>query len=92
MTSISKNGYVNKLGDKDNKYNNTYDRTIKMKPVDEKSSTYIDFNEENNKEGPKFKVGDNVRISKYQNIFAKGYVLNCSEEVFVIAKIKNTML
>ena len=92
MTSTSKNGYIKKLGDKDNKYNNTYDRTIKMKPVDEKSSTYIDFNEENNKEGPKFKVGDNVRISKYQNIFAKGYVLNWSEEVFVIAKIKNTML
>ena len=92
MTSISKNGYINKLGDKDNRYNNTYDRTIKMKPVNENSNTYIDFNEENNKEDPKFKVGDNVRISKYQNIFAKDYVLNWSEKVFVITKTKNTVL
>ena len=62
------------------KRNNTYHRTIKMKPVDVKPSTYFDFNEENRKEGPKFKVNDNVRISKYKNIFAKGYVPNCSEE------------
>ena len=47
-----------------------------MKSVDVKSSTYIDFNKENSKEGPKFKVGDDVRISKYKNIFAKGYVSN----------------
>ena len=70
----------------------TYDRTIKMKPVNENSNTYFDFNEANNKEDPKFKVGDNVRISKYQNIFAKDYVLNWSEEVFVITKTKNTVL
>ena len=38
---------------------------------------------------PKFKVGDNVRISKYKNIFAKGYTPNWSEEVFVTSKIKN---
>ena len=92
MTSTSKNGYIKKLGDKDNKYNNTYDRTIKMKPVNENSNTYFDFNEANNKEDPKFKVGDHVRISKYQNIFAKDYVLNWSEEVFVITKTKNTVL
>ena len=53
-----------------------------MKPVDVKSDTYIDFNKENNKEGPNFKVGDNVKISKYENIFAKGYTPNWSEEVF----------
>ena len=45
-----------------------------------------------NDEDPKFKIGDNVRISKYKNIFAKGYVPNCSEKVFVIKKIKNTVL
>ena len=55
-----------------------------------KLSTYIDFNKGNNKEGPKFKVGD-VRISKYKNVFAKGYVPNWSEEVFVIKKVKNTV-
>ena len=49
---------------------------------------YIDFNKENNKEGPKFKVGDHVRISKYKNIFPKGYVPNWSEEVFLINKVK----
>ena len=52
------------------------------------SPAYI-FNKENNKEGPKFKVGDNVGISKYKIIFTKGYVPNWSEEVFVI---KNTVL
>ena len=71
MTSISKNVYVDKLDDIVNKYDNTYHRTIKMKLVDIKSSTYTDFNKENNKEGPKFKVGNHVRISKYKSIFAK---------------------
>ena len=59
-------------------YKNTYRRTIKMEPVDAKPSTYIDFNKENNKEVSKFKVGDNVRISKSKNIFARGYVPNWS--------------
>ena len=62
-----------------NKYNNTYS-TIKMKPVDVKSSTYIDFAKENNEQDPKFKIGDIVRISKYKNIFAKGYTPNWSED------------
>ena len=72
-------------------YNNTYS-TIKMKPVDVKSSTYINSSKEINDEHPKFKIGDIVRISKYKNIFAKGYVPNWSEEVFVIKKVKNTVL
>ena len=91
MASISKNVYIDKLIDIVNKYNNTYHRTIKVKPVDVKSSTYINFNKENNKEGPKFKSGDTVRISKYKNIFAKGYIPCWSEEVFVIKKVKNTV-
>ena len=70
-TSISKNVHIDKLHDTVNIYNNTYHRTIKMKPADVKPSIYIDFNKENKKEDPKFKVGDNVRISKYQNIFCK---------------------
>ena len=88
MNSISKNMYIDKLDDIVNKYNNTY-RKIKMKPVNVKPSIYIDFNKENNKEGPKFKVAENVKTSKYQNIFAKGYVSNWSEEVFVIKKVKS---
>ena len=73
------------------KYNNIYPSTIKMKPLDVKSSTYIDFDKKNNKEDPKFKVGDHVAISKYKNIFAKGYVPNWFEESVVIIKVENTV-
>ena len=88
MTSISKNVYIDKLDDIVKKYNNTYHTSIKMKPVDVKDNTYINFKEEVNDKNPKFKVGDHVRISKYKNIFAKGYMPNCSEEIFIIKKIK----
>ena len=74
-----------------NKYKNTFQSKTKMKPVDVKSSTHIDFDEKNNKEYTKFKVDDYVRILKYKNIFTKGYVSNLSEEVFVITKDKNTV-
>ena len=62
-----------------------------MKPVDVKDDTYIDVKKEINDKDPKFKIGDHVRISKYKNIFTKGYTPNWSEEVFVISKIKNTV-
>ena len=89
MTSVSKNLYIDKLDDIVNKCNNTYHSTIKMKPVNVKSNTYIDSSKEINNNIPKFKIGDTVRISKYKNIFAKGYTPNWSEEVFVIKKVKN---
>ena len=82
MTSMSKTVYIDKLDDIVNKYNNTNHSTIKMKPVNEKSSTYIDSSKEINNKDPKFKIGDIVRISKYKNIFAKDYVPNWSEEIF----------
>ena len=91
MTSISKNVYIDKLDDIVHKYNKKKHRTIKMKPIDVKDNTYIDFGKEVNDNDPKFKVGDHVRISKYENIFAKGYTPNWSEVVFVIKKIKNTV-
>ena len=62
-----------------------------MKPVDVKSNTYIESSKEIINKHPKFKVGDTVRISKYKNIFAKGYTPNWSEEIFVIKKVKNTV-
>ena len=64
-----------------------------MKQVDVKDNIYIDSIEllRSNDNDPKFKVGDHVRISKYKNIFAKGYTANWSEEVFVIKKVKNTV-
>ena len=73
--------YIDKLDDIVSKSSNTYHSTVKMKPVDVKSSICIDFNKENNKEDPKSEVGDHVRISKYKNIFAKDYVPNWREEV-----------
>ena len=83
--------YIDKLDDILNKYNNTYHSTIKIKPVDVKSSTYINFNKENNKKDHKFKIDDNVRISKCKIIFTKGYTPNWYKEGFVIKKVKNTV-
>ena len=91
MISILKNVCIDKLDDIVNKNCNTYHSTIKMKPVDVKSSTSIDSSKEINNKDPKFKIGDIVRISRYKNIFAKAYIPNWSEEVFVIKKVKNTV-
>ena len=91
MTSISKNAYIDKLDDIVNEYNNTYHRTIKMKPINVTDNTYINSDKEVNDKDHKFKVGNHVRISKYKNIFAKGYTPNWSEEVSMIKKIKNTV-
>ena len=83
--------YIDKLDDIVNKYNNTYHRTIKMKPIDVKDNTYINIDKEVNNKNLKSKVGDHVRISRYKNIFAEAYTPNWSEEVFVIKEIKNTV-
>ena len=91
ITSISKNVYINKLDDIVNEYNNTYHTTIKTKPIDVKNNTYINSSKKINYKDPKFKVGDRVRISKYKNIFAKGYMPNWSVEVLVIKNVKNTV-
>ena len=87
MTSILKNVYIDKLDDIVDEHN----RAMKIKPVYVKDNTYIDFEKEVNDRDTKFKVGDHVRISRYKNIFAKGYTPNWSEEVFVINKTKNTV-
>ena len=83
MSSVSQNVHIDKLDDIVNKYSNTYHRTINMKLVDVKTNTDINSSQEINDKDPKFKMGNIVRISKYKNIFAKGYVPNWSEEVFV---------
>ena len=82
MTAISKNVYFKV---------NTYHKTIKMKPIDVKNDSFAEYNEESNEKDPKFKVNDHFRISKYKNIFTKGYAPNWSEEIFVVKKIKNTV-
>ena len=91
MTVISKNVYSDVLDDTVDEYNNTYHKTIKIKPVDVKDYSFAEYNEESNEKDPKSKVGDHVRISKNKNIFAKGYAPNWSEEIFVVKKIKNTV-
>ena len=83
--------YIEKLDDIVNKYNNTYHSTIKIEPVDVESNKYINSSKEIDGKDHKFKVRDDVTISKYKNIFAKGYVPNWSEENFVIKKVKNTV-
>ena len=88
MAAISKNVYIDLLDNIVDKYNNTVHRSIKMKPIDVTSDSYAEYNEDSNEKDPKFKVGDHVRISKYKNIFAKGYTQNWSE-VFLVSKIKD---
>ena len=82
MASVSKDIYIDKLDDIVNKYYITYHRTMKMKPADVKSSTFIGSSKEINNKDPKLKIGDIVRTWKYKNIFAKVYTANWSEEVF----------
>ena len=76
ITSKSKNFYIDQLDYTVDKSNNTYHSTIKMKPFDVKSNTYIDYSKENNNKDPKFKIGDTGRITKYQKKFGKGYTQN----------------
>ena len=71
--------------------NTTCHSTIKVRPVEVKSSTYFNSSKEINDKDPKFKIGDIVRISKYKNILSKVYNPNWSEEVFMIKKVKNTV-
>ena len=85
MTANSKNVYFDVLIDIVDEYNNTYHKTIKMKPIDVKIDSFPEYNEESNEKYPKFKAGDQV---KYKNIFAKGYAPNWSEEMFVVKKVK----
>ena len=82
MTAISKNVYFDLLDDIVDKYKNTVHKTIKLKTIDVTNHSFAEYNEDFNKNDPKFKVGDHVRISKYKNL---------SEEDFLVSKIKNTV-
>ena len=100
MTATSKNVYYHVLDDVVNEYNNTKHNTIKMKPKDVKNDTtkssaiarnkrvYI---HEHNEKSARYNVGDRVRISKFKNIFAKGYTPNWSREIFIVNKINDTV-
>ena len=91
MTATGKNVYYDVLDDVVNKYNNNKHNTIKMKPInvgDNNKRVYID---EHNEKDSKFEVGDKVRISRYKNIFAKGYAPNWSSEIFIVNKINDAV-
>ena len=88
MTAVTENVYIDKLDDIMGEYNNTYHRTIEMKPIEVKDNTYIDSINKVNDKDSKFKVGDHIRISKYKNIFAKGCTQNWSEEDFRLNNFK----
>ena len=57
-----------------------------MKSIDVRDDFFAEYNEESNEKYPKFRVGGHVRISKYKNIFAKGYTPNWSEKIFIVKK------
>ena len=91
MTATGKNVYSDVLDDVVNKYNNTKHSTIKMKPIDVGDNNKKVYIDEHNEKDSKFKVGDRVRISRYKNIFAKGYAPNWSSEIFIVDKINDTV-
>ena len=62
-----------------------------MKPIDVTPDSDAEYNEDSNEKDCKFRVGDHARISKYKNIFPKGYTQNWPEEVFVVSNIKDTV-
>ena len=90
MTATGENVYYDVLDDIVNKYNNTKHSTIKMKPVDVKNNKRVYIDEHNEKDS-KFEVGDRVRISRYKNIFGKGYAPNWRSEIFFVDKINDTV-
>ena len=91
MTTTAKNVYYDVLDDVAGKYNNTKHSNIKMKPIDVKDNNKRVYIDEHNKKDSRFKVGDRVRISKFKNIFAKGYTPNWSKEIFIVDKINDTV-
>ena len=91
MTATGENVYYDVLDDVVNKYNNTKHSTIKMKPIDVVNNNKRVYIDEHDEKGSSFKVGDGLRISKFKNIFAKGYTPNWSKEIFIVHKINDTV-
>ena len=91
MTATGKNVYYDVLDDIVNKYNNTKHSTIKIKPKDVKNDNNRIYIDENNRKSARYNIGDRVRISKFKNIFAKGYTPNWSREIFIVNKINDAV-
>ena len=71
-----------------NKYNNRVHRTIKMKPIDVTSDSYVEYNEDFNDKDPKFKIVDGIRISKYKNVSLKDTVRIGQKKFLLLVKLK----
>ena len=91
MTATGKNVYYDVLDDIVNEYNNTKHCTIKIKRKDIGNNNKRVYIDEHNEKRSRFKVGDRVGISKFKNIFAKGYTPNRSKEIFIVNKINDTV-
>ena len=91
MTINGKNVYFDVLDDIVKDYNNTIHSSIKMKPKDVKDDTFVENIENINEKDPELKIAHYVTISKYKNIFSKGYTPDWSEEIFIINKIQKTV-
>ena len=91
MTDTGKKVYYDVLDDVVKKYNNTKHSIIKMKPIDVRDNNKRVYIDEHNEKDSRFKVGDRVRISKFKNIFAKGYASNWSSEIFIVDKVDDTI-
>ena len=91
MEATGKNVYYDILDDVVNKYNNTKHSTIEMKPTDVKDNNKRVYIDEQNEKDSRFKVGDRVGISRYKNIFAKGYTPNWSKEILIVDKVNDTV-
>ena len=91
MTATGKKVYYDVLDDVVNEYNNTKHNTIKMKPKDVKNDNKREYIDEDNEKSARYNVGDRVRISKFKNIFAKGYTPNWSREIFIVDNINDTV-
>ena len=91
MTATGKNVYYDVLDDIVIEYNNTKHITITMKPKDVRNNNKIVYINKHNEKRSRFKVGDRVRISKFKNIFAKGYAPNWSREIVIVNKINDTV-
>ena len=91
MTATGKNVYYDVLDDVVNKYNNAKHSTLEMKPIDVGDNNKRVYIDEHNEKDSRFKVGDRVRISKFKNIFAKGYTPNWSSEIFIVDKVNDTV-
>ena len=89
MTVNDNKSYLPYLNKSVDQYNNTYHHSINKKPI---NACYSAFAEkiENNLKAPKFKVNDRVRITKYKEIFSKGYIKNWSKETFIINSVLKT--